>query len=296
VPVLVALWMIRRNDRKRDKKIAPRLVIHSHLDKPLGTPGHLARRLFGSVADCIVAVSGAVKQHLVDFHGFAPGFIRVLYNGIDLDRFTPVGLKSADKLRQKAREELKIPADALVIGMVGRLMDKGQAELLAAAAPVLRSGKNIWICMVGPEGTPQEDFLKLTEIAQAEGISNHLIMTGARDDVPEVLPAFDVLVHLPESESFGLALVEAMASGLPTITADVGGCGEVVKNNVSGFVVERGNGIAVQAALKKLLVNDGCDALRLNMFAAGRRIAEENFSVGSQIDQLVTCYRELSDR
>ena len=295
VPCLVAAHMIRKKGGKVKASKAPRVIVHAHLDKPLGAPAHLARRLVSGIADCVVAVSCAVKQRLVDCHGFAPGYVRVLYNGIDLSRFSGPGTKSAQQLRLQIRKELDIPADALVIGMVGRLNDKGQAELVSAAAPVLRARRGIWIVLVGPEGL-RGDIDRITGIAMTEGISGRLVTTGARDDVPDVLPAFDVLVHLPETESFGLALVEAMASGLPTITAKVGGCGEIVKNGVSGFVVEQGNGIAVQAALKKLLVDDGGAALRKSMGAEGRHIAETHFSVDSQIDQLINWYRELAVR
>ena len=295
VPCLIATHMMRRKGDKARANKAPRLMLHAHLDKPLGAPAHLARRLVSGIADCVVAVSCAVKQHLIDHHGFASGFVRVLYNGIDLNRFAAPDTKSTQKLRLKVRKELGIPTDDLVIGMVGRLNDKGQAELVSAAAPVLRARRGIWIVLVGPEGR-RGDMDRITNIAMTEGISGRLVMTGARDDVPEVLPAFDVLVHLPETESFGLALVEAMASGLPTITAKVGGCGEVVKNGVTGFVVEQGNGIAVQAALKKLLVDDGGAALRKSMGAEGRHIAETHFSVDSQIDQLINWYRELAVR
>lgn len=290
VPVLLAVSLIRM--RKRSRRY-PRVIIHSHLDKPIGAPARLARRLFASVADRIIAVSEAVKRHLIEIHGFAPSFIRVLYNGIDIDCFLPAGTKAAKQHRTMFRGELGIPNDALVIGMVGRLNDKGQAQLLAAAAPVVRARRGLWIVMVGPEGAPGQDMDRLREIARNEGISARLIMTGARDDVPEILPGFDLLAHLPDTESFGLALIEAMASGLPTIATDTGGCSEVVQNGVTGIVVPPGDGIAVQAAVKKLLIEDGSAELRKSMGAAGVKAVATHFSVERQVSQLADWYGEL---
>lgn len=289
VPALMAAYLLRARGKNARR---PRIIIHSHLDKPLGVPGQLARRFFAGVADCVVAVSDAVKKHLIEIHGFAPSFVRVLHNGIDLDAFVSADSKVGQKMRQRARKNLGIPADAQVIGMVGRLNDKGQADLISAAAPVIRARRGLWIVLVGPGSTGDMD--RLTDLAKTEGVSGRVLLTGPRDDVPEILPAFDMLVHLPETESFGLALVEAMASGLPTITADVGGCGEVVEHGVTGFVVERGNGIAVQAAIKKLLADESGEALRKSMGEAGRNSALTRFSLDNQVNQLIEWYRELA--
>lgn len=292
VPTLLGVFLLRLRSHNPRR---PRVLIHSHLDKPLGMPARLSRRLFSSVADGVIAVSGAVKRHLIEFHGFAPSFIRVLYNGIDVDAFLPVGTKAAYRQRLAVRKDLGIPSDALILGMVGRLDAKGQAELISAAAPVVRARRGLWIVLVGPEGTPG-DMDRLRELAETEGISARVIMTGARDDVPSVLPAFDLLVHLPDTESFGLALVEAMASGIATVTTDVGGCSEVVENGVTGIVVPPNDGIAIQAAVKKLLVDDGAPGLRQAMGAEGRKRASQNFSLEHQVQQLAEWYQEYVAR
>jgi len=313
VPAAVAMHMVRARIRRESRahelstdthatplgldgsqsQRGPRLLIHSHLDKPLGMPRCLARRLFSSCADAVITVSDAVKDRLVAVHGFAPSFVRVLHNGIDLDNFLLAGSKLAKQSRLATRKELSIPPDALVIGVVGRLNAKGQADLLNGAGPLLRQHRSLWIVMVGPDGEPG-DMERLREEATAQGIAAHVVLTGARDDIPELLPAFDVLVQLPKSESFGLALVEAMASGLPTITTDVGGCSEVVVNESTGLIVPHGDQSKLQEALKRLLYAPDAAVQRITMGLEGRKVACSRFSIDRQVENLANWYADLA--
>jgi glycosyltransferase involved in cell wall biosynthesis len=87
-----------------------------------------------------------------------------------------------------------------------------------------------------------------------------------------------------------------MASGIATVTTDVGGCSEVVENGVTGIVVPPNDGIAIQAAVKKLLVDDGAPGLRQAMGAEGRKRASQNFSLEHQVQQLAEWYQEYVAR
>lgn len=289
VPAVLAVYLARS---RRRKGRSPRLIIHSHLDKPLGSPPGLSRRLFTSAADIVIAVSQAVKKRLLDEHNLAPSFVRLLYNGIDPELFYAAGTKSAQECRDIIRRDWCIPNDALVIGMVGRLNAKGQEEFLIKAASLLRRKQNLWVVMIGPEGETG-DMDRLREKSVAEGITSRVIMTGAREDIPILLTAVDLLVHMPRSESFGLALVEAMASGIPTITVDVGGCSEIVVNNETGVIINPENQSELTDALNKLLVNDGAAELRKMYGEAGRKRALKDFSLDTQVHQLCNWYHQL---
>lgn len=275
----------------RKRKLAghfPRLVLHSHLDRPLGEPGYLSGRLFQGTADLVIAVSGAVQRRLTAYHHLPEDFIPVVYNGIDLGRFAPPGSDQAEQRRSDARRQFGVPGDALVIGMLGRVNAKGQERLLKMAPDLLGTIPNLHILIVGPGGSQG-----LRQIVQESGIGGRVTIMGCTDDVASVIPAFDILTHLPESESFGLALVEAMACGIPAVTSDVGGCPEVVQHEISGLVAPLGDDALTMAHITRLLQGAEGTALRRKFGTAGREIVARQFELDRQVTELQGWYDRL---
>ena len=117
-----------------------------------------------------------------------------------------------------------------------------------------------------------------------------------RNDIPAVLSAFDILAHFPASESFGLALAEAMAAGLPAIATNVGGCSELVRQNETGLLIPLGDSKSMLAAFDQLLSPNGGKEIRLRMGAAGRTIAIKEFSLPRQVAQLEHLYKQITQR
>lgn len=232
-------------------------------------------------ADRIIAVSQAVKEHLVS-QGVAAHKIRVVYNGIDLSRFTPPADVAACKRAQGW------PAEALVVGVAAHLTaKKGHRWFLDAVAPLLQTFEKLQIVFLG-EGPERAN---LEAQVQLLGISSRVHFAGFHADVVPAMSALDVLV-LPAiaKEGFGRVLVEAGALGKPVIGSDVGGIGEVVVPGQTGFVVKPGDGAGLQAALSALL-DDG--ALRQQMGAAGRERALSEFSQHRMVENTERVYREL---
>lgn len=156
--------------------------------------------------DHTIAVSPWVEGQMRAW-GVAPGHTTVIPNGIDVGalRFDPAA-------RARARSDLGIPDDALVIGTVGRMIPRKQQSLLiGGAAPLVREGG--WLVLVG-DGETRTALEK--EVA-ALGIGDRSLFTGTRHDIPAVLAAMDVFASLASPEMFGLAPVEALASGLPVL-------------------------------------------------------------------------------
>ena len=144
-------------------------------------PGHrrAARR-----AQLTLAVSQAVRRYYLDRTGLAPETCQVLYNGLDLVRFSDVRA-----LGRAFREELGIPADALVVGNVGRLSQgKGQEAFLHAAAVLSRGHPGVRFLLVG-DGGRREGLERLAGELQ---IDPAVCFAGHRDDVPAALGAMDV--------------------------------------------------------------------------------------------------------
>ncbi len=282
VPAVLGVALARRRRR------SPRLILHAHMLRALGEPLGLSGRLFGAVADVVLAVSTAVRDHLLRAHGLAPSFVRLLCNGVDLALFPERGDADASAGGAAWRRAWGMPADALVIGMVGRLDAKGQAFLLRAAPALLAQFPALWFVFVGAEGEPGEQR-RLQDTGDAGGFGGRLVFVGPRDDVPSLLPALDVLAHLPTDEAFGLALLDAMAAGLPTVATDIGGCREVVRDGVTGALVTPGDVAMLTGALSGLLA---APERRSLWGDAGRRAAEQDFSLARQIDALEAIYAE----
>jgi glycosyltransferase involved in cell wall biosynthesis len=274
--------------RKRKAGGFPKLVLHSHLDRPLGEPGYISGRIFRGTADLVIAVSAAVQRRLMTYHRLPAEFVPIVYNGIDLERFAAPGSVQAQRRRAETRERFSVPGDALVIGMLGRMDAKGQDRLLRIAPDLIKQIPNLFILMIGPGETEG-----LRKIAGENGITERIRIMGCVEDVPSVIPAFDILVHLPETESFGLALVEAMACGIPAVTSDVGGCPEVVEHGISGFVVSLDDDDALKTSIRQLLAGEEGMSLRRRYGAAGHEIVERRFELDNQITELQACYERL---
>ena len=268
------------------------LVLHAHMVRPLGDPPRLAGRFFEWGADAVVAVSGAVCDRLRHDHDFSPQFVHLIYNGVDLDAFAFPGSLAAQAQREAARRRWGVGAETPVLGMVGRLDAKGQAALIRAASGLAAQYPALHVVFVGGEGWPGEQA-KLAALAQKQGLAGRVLLVGPQENVPALLPGFDILVHLPRDESFGLALAEAMAAGLPTVATRIGGCREVVRDTVTGLLVSPGAREEVVQALRFLL--DPADGLarRTAMGRAGRRIVEHEFSRTRQILRLRALYEAL---
>lgn len=269
-----------------------RLVLHAHMVRPLGEPPRLAGVFFNWGADAVVAVSGTVADRLRHDHRFPPTLVHLIYNGVDLREIAAPGSLLARAQRRQTRRGWGIPNDALVLGMIGRLDAKGQRALLDSAPALARGRPGLRLVMIGSEGEPGEQA-RLTAQAGAAGLAERLHFTGPREDVTVLLPALDVLVHLPRDESFGLALAEAMAAGLPTVATGIGGCREVVRDRVSGLLVPPGDAPALTEALEWLLDPAEGEGRRAAFGEAGRRIVSGNFSRERQVDLLQALYHEL---
>ncbi len=270
----------------------PKLILHAHMVRPLGDPPHLAGKFFSWGADAVVAVSGIVCDRLRREHNFHPAFVHLIHNGVNLEEFAAPGPSEASAQQHQVRREWAISEDALVLGMIGRMDAKGQRSLLDVLPTLAAQHPAVHLVLIGSEGKPGEQ-VRLTIQAESSGMADRLRFLGPREDIPALLPALDILVHLPRDEAFGLALVEAMAAGLPTVATATGGCREVVRDGVTGTLVPPGDASALSEALLWLMDSLEGPARRAAMGEAGRVVATKEFSRQRQIDRLLALYHEL---
>ena len=186
-------------------------------------------------------------------------------NGVDLERFAPGP--------SRAREQLRIPLDAPVVGFVGRLTaDKGLPELLEAFAAILAHEPRAYLLLVGWFDAA-EDALDVGMRARIEG-HPRIVCTGYVSDAAPYYRAMDLMVLPSWREGFPNVLLEAAACGLPVIATHCTGSQDAVVSEVTGLLVPPGYPDAICEAVLGLLRDpDRC----LRMSAAARRWVVENY-------------------
>ncbi|MEQ1945797.1 MAG: glycosyltransferase [Bryobacteraceae bacterium] len=214
----------------------------------------------------IICVSQQVADALGDWLPELRPRVRVVANGIAIDNFPNV-----------ERQENPSPFTVLT---VGRITEQKGIDVLMRA---VRELPQVVLCVAG-EGHLRGE---LEDLARSLGIEERVRFLGARSDVPQLLAAADVYVQSSRWEGFGLAAVEAMASGLPVVVSDVPGLSDVVGN--AGLKFAMGDSAGLARAIRALTDNAG---LRKSLSKNARLRAAE-FSIERTADQYLTLYREV---
>ena len=197
----------------------------------------------GPLSDLVIAPSAQVRETLVALAHVRESKVAVVHHGFDLAAFDPTRTTGASM-----RSELGLDGK-LVIGSIGRLYElKNYPALVTAFSNVLSEMPEGQLVIVGP-GDPTP----LLDLARGLGIAAHVTVTGPRHDVPDVLAAFDAFVHPALAESFGMVIIEAMASAKPVVTTRVGIAPEVVRDGETGVLCDGNSPEALTAGLQELL-------------------------------------------
>ncbi|WP_229698802.1 glycosyltransferase [Wenjunlia tyrosinilytica] len=220
----------------------------------------------------VVAVSRAVAASVRPPRRVDPGqWLNVVHHGPDLG-----GAAGGAQARAEAREALGLPREGVVVGTVGNLTaKKDQRTLLDAFALMRRNHPEAALVLIG--SGPLEE--RLRRHASSLGLDGTAVFAGSRPDVPALLPALDVFTLSSRQEGLPVALMEAMASGLPSVVTRVGGMPEIVDQGVEGLLVQPGDAEALSVALGRLV---GGPALRARMSAAARERARRFDAEGAQ--------------
>jgi L-malate glycosyltransferase len=210
------------------------------------------------------------------------GQVRRLVPSVAEVAVTPFGIDSA---RFAPRPQ---PRDVLVIGTVKTLAPKYGIDLLLRAFAQLpaKDAPGLRLLIVG--GGPQR--AELEALALALGIGSQVQFAGAvaHAEVPDWLNRMDIYVAASrlDSESFGVAVLEASSCGLPVVVSDAGGLPEVVQDGETGLVVPREDPVALAAALQRLCGDAG---LRRRLGAAGRARVQQHYEWAHSVDRMLGC-------
>jgi glycosyltransferase involved in cell wall biosynthesis len=244
--------------------------------------GNLLFRLANARAQRSVAVSPAVLSYLRGTAHIPERKIRLIVNGIS----APVLLAEAE--RRNLKQALRLPADAFVVGSVGRVNDsiKRFSDLIAATADIAAKHPKLYLLIVG-DG---HDRPGLEALATQLGVSERVRFAGYQHDVGPMYSVMDLFALASARESFGLALVEAMFSGLAVVATNVGGIPGIVADRETGLLVPVANPQALAVAISSL-VSDA--AQRDRMAAAGLARAKSLFGAERYVKDVETLYEEL---
>jgi len=279
--------------KMRDPSLQVLMTFHRSLPRESRTFRDRARNAFAS-AFCRAIVTGSKERqrHFLEQNYVAAGKMRHIPFGIDAELFHP-----DDADRAALRRELNLGPEKVVLGAVGHFGEEKGIDIairtfqeLCRTTP-LRS--RLVLIVVG-DGRPQQ-ATALRELAAREP-ECQVIFAGFRQDIERWHRAFDMFLHTPRLEAFGLVLVEAMASETAVVATSVGGIPEIVRQKRTGFLVplapeQEVEKAAAEAALR--LVED--PALRRKMGHDGRRVALAEFTARLSAERHVQLYEELLD-
>jgi glycosyltransferase involved in cell wall biosynthesis len=230
-------------------------------------------------ADGILAISQAVKQDIMRLEKAEEAKIRVIPYYVDFGRFHFVG-----NGKQKSKKEF-------IIGCVGRLSpEKGQRVLLRAIKLVLEKNENVRLWLVG-DGADKE---KLITITQELGVSEQVEFWGMRPDIPELMAQMDLLVQPSHYEGLGIAIQEAMATGVLVVASEIGGIPELIEHGKTGVMFPVGNSQALADEITRMINLN--EAERNQIVSQARESVEARFSKAAVINQLSDLYLKTFEK
>lgn len=264
---------------------APRLLLQEHgrfyPEVENRKRAFVNRAVIRKLTHRFVAVSRDVRDRLVRYEGLDSEQIEVIYNGV------AASPRLTSSERMLLRGQLGFSATDFVVGTVGRFDPiKNLPMLVSSLAAAAQQIATVRGLLVG-DGS---ELSELTAHIARHGLSQRVRLTGFRSDARRLVQCLDLFVLSSVSEGTSVALLEAMAAGVPVATTEVGGNPEVVLRGKTGWLVPS-NSIE---ALARTIIDAAVDPAQRNRFAlAGQQRFKEQFSWARMIESYRQCYNQL---
>ena len=242
------------------------------------------RALLSRRADRVTAVCEFSARSLASVDGFTRRPVEVVPNGIEVSRYSP----AADRQEAKARVGLD-PCRRHILTIARLHPVKDHATLIAAFARVAPAVPEADLVLAG-DG-PERGAVEAA--AAASGLRERVKLLGVRADVPDLLGAADLFALTSVSEAASITLLEAMASGLPVVVTAVGGNPELVRGQVDGLLVPRGDATAAADAMIRVLRDP---ALAAAMGRSGAARVRAEFDLARTVSRYAELYEALAQR
>ncbi len=244
------------------------------------------RRAAGSV-DALVSMTKAVDAHCAA-NGVRGRRNLVIYDALDEAAYRPSSDAAA------VRAELKLAPSALVVGVAGNIQEwKGQLVLVEAMRLVVDAIPNAQALIIGGVHRAGGDYAQRLQERIAElRLTDHVMTTGFRSDIADVMNALDVVVHTSvRPEAFGRVILEGMLLAKPVVATNAGGVPELIQDGQTGFLTEPGDAATLAQRLQTLLQDP---TLRVSMGQRAQAWARDQFSLTRHTTSFAELYTSLS--
>lgn len=235
----------------------------------------------------VIAVSSAVETALQKT--FPAEKIVSVPNGIEIEKWSQA---NHEKLRQAFRFQHDIPFDALLIGTIGELKPlKGQEDFILAAQIVAGKFPESHFVIVGKDNSFDQSFRrKLKRMVKVFGLEERFLWLDWAEDTAEILHSTDVFVSASHSESFGLSILEAMASGAAIVATETEGAKELIEPGKTGKLVSIENPVEMASAICELLANI---KKKKSFGNRAQTEAKKRFSLERMVDETEEIYKKV---
>jgi glycosyltransferase involved in cell wall biosynthesis len=229
----------------------------------------------------IIAVSGEVKNSIIQRERIHSSRIAVIPNAVDFRLYDPVSNGSNRK-----KKELHLQNAFPVLGTVARLTHvKGHGVLIRAAVDLVKKYPALHCLFIG-DGELRSDLEKqINEM----GLGDHFSFLGFRKDIPELLYALDIFVLPSLTEGMPNVILEAMACSVPVVATEVGGIPEVIRDGWNGILIPPEDPKKLAGAILKLLEDR---SFRSQIGENGRKHVQDQYSLDRQIQCFQKTYEE----
>jgi glycosyltransferase involved in cell wall biosynthesis len=271
----LAAYAVRRNPRSK-------LIVTRHVLFRLNR----LHRITLSKAARVIAVSQAVASQLQADKLVSAENISVVLNGIDTAKFAKA---RAEFNPSQFLDDWKLPEESMLVGTVGELSPlKGQEEFVRVAAQVLRHFPKAFFIIAGIDHSRgNQNQTQLERVINDLDLRDHVKLVGWLEDLPQLYSALDVFVSASHTESFGLAIAEAMASGAAVVATETEGARELITEGETGLLVRIGDLDALASSIQRLLTHAD-ERSRLGQTA--QKKAAVSFSLERMIDETEKIY------
>ena len=229
----------------------------------------------------IISISEGIRKVLIA-EGVAPNKVECIHSAVDTDKYKP------------AHDRINIGPDfgfnenSKLVAVVAQLIArKGHRYLIDAIPDILSKIPEARYVFFG-KGPMESELRKRCD---KQKVSSKVYFAGFRDNLDQLLPHLDLIVHPADMEGLGVSLLQAAACGVPIIGTPVGGIPEIVRDGVNGYLVPPGDVEAIASRVIEIL----SDQSRLSqMGKAGRELVKKEFSISNMVDANFNVYNQMS--
>ncbi|MFC1658433.1 glycosyltransferase family 4 protein, partial [Candidatus Omnitrophota bacterium] len=236
-------------------------------------------------SDTVITVSEGVKQSIKTAK-IEESKVKVIYNGIDQNEY-----KISVEQTASIKREFNLDNNCKIVGQVGQIIKrKGIMYFIKMAELVMKEMQNVKFLLVGDDKNEPGYMREMQGLVDNLKLSKHIIFTGFRKDIPQLISLMDIAVLSSLAEGLGMVLIEAMFLNKPVIATDIPGVNEVIENNITGLLVPPRDYRAMAKGVLTLL-SDKDYAARLVKSAKNKVLSE--FTIERQIKEIADIYEDL---